>query len=245
MNAVAFSFDDYEELNHDQLIEVNGGCGGGFWSGVKNFFSGGKSSSSSSSGSSSGSGSSSSSSSSTTTSSSNGGCGGSSSSSSSSITTSSSNGGCGGSNSTSTNNSGSLNGTTQGFIDNMTELAGGYYVYGGNDPDTDGGLDCSGSVLYGLNQEGNNIPDQTANDIMNNTDIVTPVDASDVQPGDLRFLVDENGYANHVQVILGEDGSRFNATGGPENDINNPGTLDILTTELPQSGVYRRPNFEN
>ena len=225
LNAVAFSFDDYEELNHDQLIEVNGGCGGGFWSGVKNFFSGGKSSSSSSSGSSSGSGSSSSS--------------------SSSITTSSSNGGCGGSNSTSTNNSGSLNGTTQGFIDNMTELAGGYYVYGGNDPDTDGGLDCSGSVLYGLNQEGNNIPDQTANDIMNNTDIVTPVDASDVQPGDLRFLVDENGYANHVQVILGEDGSRFNATGGPENDINNPGTLDILTTELPQSGVYRRPNFEN
>lgn len=76
LNAVAFSFDDYEELNHDQLVEVNGGCGGGFWSGVKNFFSGGKPSSSSSSGSSSGSGSSSSSSSSTTTSSSNGGCGG-------------------------------------------------------------------------------------------------------------------------------------------------------------------------
>lgn len=58
LDAIAFSFDDYEELNHDQLIEVNGGCGGGFWAGVKNFFSGGKSSSSSSSGSSSGSGSS-------------------------------------------------------------------------------------------------------------------------------------------------------------------------------------------
>ena len=127
----------------------------------------------------------------------------------------------------------------------MTELAGGYYVYGGNDPNTDGGLDCSGSVLYGLNQEGNNIPDQTANDIMNNKNIATPIDASDVQPGDLRFLVDGNGNAYHVQVIIGEDGSRFNATGGPENDINNPGTLDILMTKLSQSGVYRRPNFAN
>lgn len=133
----------------------------------------------------------------------------------------------------------------KGFIDKMTGLAGGYYVYGGNDPNIDGGLDCSGSVLYGLNQEGNNIPDQTANDIMNNKNIATPIDASDVQPGDLRFLVDGNGNAYHVQVIIGEDGSRFNATGGPENDINNPGTLDILMTKLPQSGVYRRPNFAN
>ena len=190
LSAVAFNLNDFEELNYNQLVEVNGGCGGGFWAGVRNFFSGG----------------------------------------------------C---NSRTRNNGETLNGTTKGFIDKMTGLAGGYYVYGGNDPNTDGGLDCSGSVLYGLNQEGNNIPDQTANDIMNNKNIATPIDASDVQRGDLRFLVDGNGNAYHVQVIIGEDGSRFNATGGPENDINNPGALDILMTKLPQSGVYRRPNFAN
>ena len=190
LSAVAFNLNDFDELNYNQLVEVNGGCGGGFQAGVRNFFSRG-------------------------------------------------------SNSRTRNNGETLNGTTKGFIDKMTGLAGGYYVYGGNDPNTDGGVDCSGSVLYGLNQEGNNIPDQTANDIMNNKNIATPIDASDVQPGDLRFLVDGNGNAYHVQVIIGEDGSRFNATGGPENDINNPGTLDILMTKLPQSGVYRRPNFAN
>ncbi len=232
LSAVAFNLNDFEELNYNQLVEVNGGCGGGFWNSVRKFFSGEKSSSSSSSSDSSASRGSS-------------GYSSSSPSGNTSYTTSSSYGGCGGSNSRTRNNGETLNGTTKGFIDKMTGLAGGYYVYGGNDPNTDGGLDCSGSVLYGLNQEGNNIPDQTANDIMNNKNIATPIDASDVQPGDLRFLVDGNGNAYHVQVIIGEDGSRFNATGGPENDINNPGTLDILMTKLPQSGVYRRPNFAN
>lgn len=83
LSSVAFNFNDFEELNYNQLVEVNGGCGGGFWSSVRNFFSGGKSSSSSSSSVSSASRSSSSYSSGTssgsrssTTSSSYGGCGG-------------------------------------------------------------------------------------------------------------------------------------------------------------------------
>ena len=78
-----FNLNDFEELNYNQLVEVNGGCGGGFWAGVRNFFSGGKNSSGNSgsaSGSSSASRSSSSysgySSSGSTTSSSYGGCGG-------------------------------------------------------------------------------------------------------------------------------------------------------------------------
>ena len=49
LSSVVFNFNDFEELNYNQLVEVNGGCGGGFWAGVRNFFSGGKSSSSSSS----------------------------------------------------------------------------------------------------------------------------------------------------------------------------------------------------
>ena len=83
LSAVAFNLNDYEELNYNQLVEVNGGSGGGFWSLVRNFFSGGKSSSSSSSSGSSASRSSSSyscgtssGSTSSTTSSSYGGCGG-------------------------------------------------------------------------------------------------------------------------------------------------------------------------
>lgn len=83
LSAVAFNLNDYEELNYNQLVEVNGGSGGGFWSLVRNFFSGGKSSSSSSSSgssasrsSSSYSGGTSSGSTSSTTSSSYGGCGG-------------------------------------------------------------------------------------------------------------------------------------------------------------------------
>ena len=42
LSAVAFNLNDFEELNYNQLVEVNGGCGGGFWAGVRNFFSGGK-----------------------------------------------------------------------------------------------------------------------------------------------------------------------------------------------------------
>ena len=83
LSAVAFNLNDFEELNYNQLVEVNGGCGGGFWAGVRNFFSGGKNSSGNSgsaSGSSSASRGSSSysgySSSGSTTSSSYGGCGG-------------------------------------------------------------------------------------------------------------------------------------------------------------------------
>ena len=83
LSSVVFNFNDFEELNYNQLVEVNGGCGGGFWAGVRNFFSGGKSSSSSSSSvssasrsSSSYSGGTSSASASSITSSNNGGCGG-------------------------------------------------------------------------------------------------------------------------------------------------------------------------
>ena len=86
LSAVAFNLNDFEELNYNQLVEVNGGCGGGFWAGVRNFFNGGKNSSGNS-GSASGSSSASRSSSSYS--------GGTSSASASSIT-SSSYGGCGG-----------------------------------------------------------------------------------------------------------------------------------------------------
>lgn len=138
-----------------------------------------------------------------------------------------------------------LNGSVDRFLENINSLVGGNYVYGGNDPTLDGGVDCSGSVLWAINQEDNNVADQTAQGLYENTDLIEYIDASDVRPGDLRFLLDETGTAYHVQVIVDGTGARFNATGGPENTINNPGTLEILNTQLPATGVYGRLNFEN
>ena len=138
-----------------------------------------------------------------------------------------------------------LNGSLDGFLENINSLVGGYYVYGGNDPESNGGVDCSGAILGAINQEGNNIPDQTADDIYNNTELIEYVAPDDIRPGDLRFLLDENGDISHVQVILDTSGTRFNASGGPENTIDNPGTLEILTSTLPATGVYGRLNFGN
>ena len=143
------------------------------------------------------------------------------------------------------NESCTLNGSIEGFLENINTLVDGYYVYGGNDPEIDGGVDCSGSVLWAINQEGNNIPDQTANGIYHNNELIDYIDAADIGPGDLRFLLDEDGNAYHVQVILDSQGTRFNATGGPDNTIENPGSLDVLPSPLPGTGVYGRLNFED
>lgn len=35
------------------------------------------------------------------------------------------------------------------------------------------------------------------------------------------------------------------ATGGPENDRNNPGVLEMINTELPSTGVHGRLKFGN
>ena len=143
------------------------------------------------------------------------------------------------------NESCTLNGSLEGFLENINSLVDGYYVYGGNDPEIDGGVDCSGSILWAINQEGNNIPDQTANGIYHNNELIDYIDAADLRPGDLRFLLDEDGNAYHVQVILDSQGTRFNATGGPDNTIENPGSLDVLPSPLPETGVYGRLNFED
>ena len=111
-------------------------------------------------------------------------------------------------------------------------------ILGGNTP-KDGGMDCSGSLIYGINQMGNDVSDQTASQLYNLTD---PVDGG-IQPGDLRFLSDSNGNINHVQTIVDSNGARVNATGGPENTIDNPGTIELLPGPLPKSGEIRRPRF--
>ena len=137
------------------------------------------------------------------------------------------------------NNIPQLNGSADQFATNMEDLVGTPYVWGGNTPE-DGGMDCSGSIIYGLNQMGNDIPDQSASDLYYNyTEPVT----GNVQRGDLRFLRDSDGNITHVQTITNVNGTRVNASGGPENSIENPGIIELLDPPLPTSGEIRRLHF--
>ena len=136
------------------------------------------------------------------------------------------------------NNIPQLNGSADQFATNMEDLVGTPYVWGGNTPE-DGGMDCSGSIIYGLNQMGNDILDQSASDLYKN--YTMPVEGAP-QRGDLRFLR-EDGKIVHVQTITNENGARVNAHGGPQNTVNNPGKIELLTNELPQSGEIRRLRF--
>ena len=136
-----------------------------------------------------------------------------------------------------------LNGTPEQFVETQRALVGTPYVWGGKNPDTYGGLDCSGAVLYGVNQLGNDIPVHDANSIYHN--LTVPVERNDMKPGDLRFLDNEaDGRIDHVQVIVGKDGSRVNATGTRINTRENPGIIELLPGPLPQSGEIRRLNFQ-
>ena len=132
-----------------------------------------------------------------------------------------------------------LNGSANQFACGMKSLVGSQYVWGGDTPD-DGGMDCSGSIIYMLNQQGNKIPDQKASDLYYN--YTMEVDGH-IQPGDLRFLRDSLGRIVHIQTIIDVDGTRVNATEGPENTRENPGTIDLLPGPLPGGGEIRRFNF--
>lgn len=89
----------------------------------------------------------------------------------------------------------------------------------------------------------NDIPVQNANSIYHN--FTVPVERDDMKPGDLRFLDNEDdGIIDHVQVIVGKDGSRVNATGTRINTRENPGIIELLSGPLPQSGEIRRLNFQ-
>ena len=137
------------------------------------------------------------------------------------------------------NNIPQLNGSADQFATNMEDLVGIPYVWGGNTPEN-GGMDCSGSIIYGLNKMGNDIPDQSASDLYNN---YTEPATGNVQRGDLRFLRDSDGNITHVQTITDVNGTRVNASGGPENSIENPGIIELLDPPLPTSGEIRRLHF--
>ena len=121
----------------------------------------------------------------------------------------------------------------------MEGLVGSAYIWGGSTPEK-GGMDCSGSIIYGLNQMGNNIPRVRAVNLYN--DYTVPVQGP-AQRGYVRFLSGDEGV-NHVQTIIDADGTRVNATGDDTNTIDNPGSIDLLPGPLPLSGELRTFIFE-
>jgi len=95
----------------------------------------------------------------------------------------------------------------QSFTDRASELAmqamglvGINYKRGGNTPES--GLDCSGFVRYVFKEAwGSNLP-RTAAELSH---VGKPVDAKDLQPGDLVFYNTLKRGFSHVGIYLGEN----------------------------------------
>ncbi|RZS36842.1 NlpC/P60 family protein [Herbihabitans rhizosphaerae] len=83
-------------------------------------------------------------------------------------------------------------------VENAKKLLGMPYVWGGKDPNRDGGVDCSGLVTWAYGQAGVDVPGPAQSQ-----DIGTQVSKEDLQPGDL--LVWEGGEAGgHVAIYAGD-----------------------------------------
>lgn len=81
------------------------------------------------------------------------------------------------------------------------------YVWGGKDPDLQGGFDCSGFVAYVMNKVcGTNIDAWNWNAAMIYSDHCIPVSREEARPGDLVFFTGTYGgadYISHVGLYCG------------------------------------------
>ncbi|MDP4127350.1 MAG: NlpC/P60 family protein [Bacillota bacterium] len=85
------------------------------------------------------------------------------------------------------------------IINTAEKLIGVPYQWGG---DTPNGFDCSGFVQYVFAQNGINLPRISRDQYT----IGTPVNFSDLQPGDLIFFsIAQNGLIDHVGIYIGND----------------------------------------
>lgn len=91
-----------------------------------------------------------------------------------------------------TDKPGALSGGNDAVDYARTQL-GKKYVWGGQSPDK--GFDCSGLVIWALNQSGKNIGDTNAAGLYNNSKKIT---IDELQPGDLIFTEFGKNGADHV-----------------------------------------------
>lgn len=76
-------------------------------------------------------------------------------------------------------------------------LIGSPYRFGGAEPD---GFDCSGLVFFVHHELGISVPRTAAGQAL----AATPVDAADLEPGDVVFFRASGPEATHVGVYVGE-----------------------------------------
>lgn len=91
----------------------------------------------------------------------------------------------------------------QKFITYSLGFVGLPYVYGGVDPENDGGFDCSGYVKYVVENGLKMSCERTAQSIY---DTVTIIPISEREPGDLVFFKNnmKSSRITHVGIYLGE-----------------------------------------
>jgi hypothetical protein len=110
---------------------------------------------------------------------------------------------------------------------------GGNYVWGGKDPEKDGGLDCSGYVRWAQIQVfGQNITIRNAHD--QRTDPNLTIEGNGGY-GSLNYYTNNNGVKyHHVTINLG-NGMELNPNGGPKNERDNPAKIEIMNLPILES----------
>lgn len=125
--------------------------------------------------------------------------------------------------STTNNNGRSYNGSkSQQIISYAKQFEGVPYVWGGSSPN---GFDCSGFVQYVFAQNGIKLP-RTADYQAN---VGTPIDKSQLQPGDLVFFAGDHVNVSHVGIYIG-NGQMIHASSGKHqidyDDLSRPYRVD-------------------
>lgn len=122
---------------------------------------------------------------------------------------------------------GSSSATGQAIADLAYSFLGYPYVYGGSGPS---GFDCSGFIMYVYGQFGYSLPHGTNGQL----GYGTPVDRSDLQPGDMIFFFDPDfgdGPTTHGGIYLGGGDFIHASTNGREEvQIHNLNTSSYYSS---------------
>ena len=116
------------------------------------------------------------------------------------------------------------NSLSQEVLIQAMSLEGSRYKFGGNSPET--GFDCSGFVNYVFNRAANVELPRTTGGLSR---IGQPVDAAELQPGDLVFFNTRRSAYSHVGIYIG-DGDFIHA----------PRAGKTVTVENMESGYWQQ-----
>lgn len=132
------------------------------------------------------------------------------------------------------------------FLAALKSLDGIPYIWGGKDPNKDGGLDCSGAVTYALKLSGGPDLTQTHNAARLYAETFH-ADPGTECLGMLAFYGPPNGPANHVMTLSDRDITGpfrvYGATGGNHHTISAEIAGKIGAKVQMRAKVLYRPDF--